>query len=57
MVYGAEERAFRESDCMHPASSRGAAKACAALWLRQYAGPTGFPAWNENGDFAYARAC
>ena len=44
MVYGAEERAFRESDCMHPATSRGAAKACAALWLRQYAGSTGFPA-------------
>ena len=39
-----EERAFRESDCMHPATSRGAAKACAALWLRQYAGSTGFPA-------------
>ena len=29
---------------MHPATSRGAAKACAALWLQQYAGSTGFPA-------------
>jgi len=44
LVYGEEERAFRESDCMHPATSRGAAKACAALWLQQYAKSSGFPA-------------
>ncbi len=33
LVYGSHDREFRESDCMRPPSSRGAAKACAALWL------------------------
>ncbi len=44
LVYGSHDREFRESDCMRPPSSRGAAKACAALWLGQYCASTGFPA-------------
>jgi nucleoside-diphosphate-sugar epimerase len=44
LVYGPQNREFRESDGLRPPSSRGAAKACAALWLRQYAESTGFPA-------------
>ena len=44
LVYGLQDRDFHESDPMLPSSSRGAAKACAALWLRQFAGGTGFPA-------------
>lgn len=44
LVYGPQNREFREGDGMRPPTSRGAAKACAALWLRQYAESTGFPA-------------
>ncbi len=44
LVYGPKERDFHESDRMLPPTSRGAAKACASLWLRQFAGATGFPA-------------
>ena len=44
LVYGDQDREFHESDCMHPPTSRGAAKACAALWLQQYAAASGFPA-------------
>jgi nucleoside-diphosphate-sugar epimerase len=44
LVYGDQDRAFRESDGMHPPTSRAAAKACAALWLQQYAAASGFPA-------------
>ena len=43
LVYGQHDREFRESDCLRPPSSRGAAKACAALWLQQYCASTGFP--------------
>ncbi|MEO8369346.1 MAG: NAD(P)-dependent oxidoreductase [Candidatus Solibacter sp.] len=44
LVYAPQEREFRESDPLRPPTSRGAAKACAALWLEQFARSTKFPA-------------
>lgn len=42
--YRHQARAIAEDDPFGPTTARGAAKAAASLWLRQFAGETGFPA-------------